>query len=273
MRRQFATPDAGPPPLDENTLERLLAGDLPPHEAPPGYAEVAALLAATVAPPRPEELTGQAAALAELRAVARARTFPTRARRIGRRSRRRLGLAVVTVAATLATGGAAAAAGGHLPGPVRDAAHRILVSVGGTELAPPAPPGSGAGASTVPSGPRPTDLAHPTPGLPATGSPAVSGTTASDTKGLCRSYLATQDKQAGKKLEAASFDLLADEAGGADKVLTYCRHPLADDAKPKEGERKSPPYDQGQGQGHGGPRPSSGGGQGQTVPPSTRTPR
>jgi hypothetical protein len=277
MRRRFATPGTGPRPLDEDTLERLLAGDLPPHEAPPGYAEVAALLAATVAPPRPEELTGQAAALAELRAVTRARSFPARARRTGRRTRRRLGLAVVAVAGALATGGAAAAAGGHLPGPVRDAARSILVSVGGTELAPPtvapAPSGSGAGAGTAPSGPGPTGQAHPTPGSPATESPAVPGTTAPDTKGLCRSYLATQDKQAGKKLEAASFDLLADEAGGADKVLTYCRHLLAIDAKPKEGEQKPPPDDQGQGQVHGGPPPSNGGGQGQTVPPSTRTPR
>ena len=99
------------------------------------------------------------------------------------------------------------------------------------------------------------------------------GTAAPDTKGLCRSYLATQDKQTGKKLEAASVDLLAEEAGGADKILTYCRHLLADDDKPKEGKRKPPPDDQGQGQGQHGPPPSTGGGQGRTAPPSTRTSR
>jgi hypothetical protein len=274
MQPRFHTHGAGPQPLDEDIVERLLAGDLPPQQAPPGYAKVAALLAATVAPPRPEELAGQAAALAELRAVTRARTIPARARRTGRWRRRRLGLAVVAAAATLATGGAAAAAGGHLPGPVRDAAHSILVSLGGTAPAPPvvapAPPGSGPGTATAPSGAGPTDLGHPTPGSPATESPAVPGTTAPDTKGLCRSYLATQHKQAGKKLEAASFDLLADEAGGADKVLTYCRHLLGDDAKPKEGKRKSPPDDQGEGQGPSG-LPPSGGGQDQTVSPGTRT--
>jgi hypothetical protein len=274
MPRRFATPGAGPQPPDEDTLERLLAGDLPPQEAPPGYAEVAALLAATVAPPRPEELNGQTAALAELRAVTRARTFPAGVRQTGRRSRRRLGLAVVAVAGALATGGAAAAASGHLPEPVRVTARSILVSIGDAEPAtPPTGGGRGPGAPAAPSGPGPTGQAGPAPGSPVAGSPAVPGTTAPDTKGLCRSYLAAHDKQAGKQLEAASFHLLADEAGGADKVLTYCRHLLADGAKPREGKQKPPPDDQGRGQGQSGPPPSSGGGQGQTVPPSTRTSR
>jgi hypothetical protein len=278
MRRRFATPGAGPPPLDEDTLERLLAGDLRPHDAPTGYAEVAALLAATVAPPRPEELTGQAAALAELRAVIRARTFPARARRTGRRTRRRLGLAVVAVAAALATGGAAAAAGGHLPEPVRVAARSILVSVGGEQATPPAVPpvvrGTGPDATTpVPSGPGSTGQAGPSQASPATVSAAVPGTKAPDTEGLCRAYLATQDKQTGRELEAASFQLLADEAGGADKVVAYCQDLLPDDTKPKGGKQKTPPDDRGQGQGQGGPPSSTSGSQGQTGPPSTRTSR
>jgi hypothetical protein len=261
MRRRFANPGAGQQPLDGDTVERLLAGDLASHEVPPGYAEVAALLAATVAPPRPEELAGQAAALAELRAVTRARTFPARARQTGRRSRRRLGLAVVAVAGALATGGAAAAAGGQLPGPVRDAARSILVSVGGEGPVPPAAApalrGTGPGATAaVPSGPGPTGLAGRAPGSAATGSAAVPDSAAPDTEGLCRAYLATQDKQTGKKLEAASFELLADEAGGAEKVLAYCQDLLPDDAKSKGGKHKTPPDDQGQ-----------------TGPPSTRTSR
>lgn len=271
MRRRFATPGAGSPPLDEDTLERLLAGDLPPHEAPPGYAEVAALLAATVAPPRPEELTGQAAALAELRAVTRARTFPARAQRTGRRSRRRLGLAVVAVAGALATGGAAAAAGGHLPEPVRVAARSILVSVGGAEPATPAPPpggGTATGATAAPSGPEPTGQAGRPSGSPAAGSATTPDTAAPDTERLCRAYLASQGKQPGKKLKAAWSELLADEAGGADKVLSYCQDLLPDDAKSKEGKQKVPPDDQGQGQGQHGPPPSTGGGQGRTESPS-----
>ena len=72
MRRPILDPSADPLALDEETVERLLAGDLPPAEAPPGYAKVAALLAAAAAEPTPEELAGQSAALAELRAVTRA---------------------------------------------------------------------------------------------------------------------------------------------------------------------------------------------------------
>jgi hypothetical protein len=59
--------------LDEETAERLLAGDLHPAQAPPGYAGVAVLLAAAAATPSPDELAGQAAALGELDTMARAR--------------------------------------------------------------------------------------------------------------------------------------------------------------------------------------------------------
>ena len=88
MRRPFSDPAADPLALDEETVERLLSGNLPPAEAPPGYAGVAALLAAAAAEPTPEELTGQSAALAELRAVTRAR-----AAHEGRRAANRPGVA------------------------------------------------------------------------------------------------------------------------------------------------------------------------------------
>jgi len=51
-------------PLDENTAERLVAGRVSPDDAPPGYAGVARVLQAAAAPAAPEELAGQAAALA-----------------------------------------------------------------------------------------------------------------------------------------------------------------------------------------------------------------
>ncbi|HKQ00633.1 MAG TPA: hypothetical protein VJ735_09925, partial [Actinomycetes bacterium] len=73
MRRPHPNHLADPLALDDETVERLLSGELPPGQVPAGYAEVAQLLAATVAAPTPEELADQGAVLAELRAVARAR--------------------------------------------------------------------------------------------------------------------------------------------------------------------------------------------------------
>jgi hypothetical protein len=61
IKRLPFTPDPDPLALDEDLVERLLDGDLPPDQAPAGYAEVAALLAATVAAPSPAELAGQEA--------------------------------------------------------------------------------------------------------------------------------------------------------------------------------------------------------------------
>ena len=73
IKRLPLTPDPDPLALDDDLADRLLDGDLSPDQAPTGYAEVAALLAATIAPPSPAELAGHEAALAELRAVNRAR--------------------------------------------------------------------------------------------------------------------------------------------------------------------------------------------------------
>jgi hypothetical protein len=98
---------------------------------------------------------GQAAALAELRAVTMTRAAATHLA-IKPRRRRRVGLAAVAVAGALATGGVAAAATGHLPEPVRKATRSILVTVG-----------SGEPASTVP---HPASSAQ-LPGSGRTGQP------------------------------------------------------------------------------------------------------
>jgi hypothetical protein len=66
-----AMPDPGPAvePLDHQTAERLLRGQLDPLDAPPSYREVARVLQAAAAPATPEELAGEPAALATFRAV------------------------------------------------------------------------------------------------------------------------------------------------------------------------------------------------------------
>jgi hypothetical protein len=247
--------------LDDASVDRLLSGTLPAASAPPGYAGVARLLAATVASPTPRELAGQAAVLAELQAVARDRREAARVRPAWSR-RRRAGLAVVVVVGALASGGVAAATG-HLPGPVRDAARIVLGPAGGTTASSSAAASPGAGgtagtggtASTVGPGPR----TGPAAAGPAAG-PALDG--------LCRAFQAGEGDDQGGKLDATAFQALAAAAGGDGNVPGFCRDLLGPDAKakqPKGTTPADPPDDAGNGQGQGGPpvtTPGSGGGSG-----------
>jgi hypothetical protein len=263
MRRP-AGPDADPLALDEDTVERLLTGDLPPDQAPSGYAEVARLLvAAAAAPPHPSELTGQAAVLAELRAVAWARAPATTAPRPAAtaRRRRRTGLAVVVVAGALAAGGVAAAASGHLPGPVREAARSILATGGGE---PPASTGTGPRPAPV-TGTGGAGGEGSRPGGAAGGrlGPVGAGPAASpDLEGLCQAFRSGNGAEQGGRLDAVSFRALARAAGGEEEVAAFCEAiPPADD-KPKEPSvskepgRPDPPGGGGN-QGQGGPGTSS----------------
>ena len=266
MRRLPASPDADPLALDDETLERLLTGELSPAQAPPGYAEVAALLAATAAPPTPDELAGQAAALAELRAATRPRRAVVGLRRAARPPRRRwAGLAAVALVGALVTGGAAMAASGNLPVPVRDAARSILGTVGG-DLAPATPTQPGpqpsaasgpASASTTagPKGPQPAGSTAPGSGPKGAGPVAEP-----DKEGLCKAFLASQDKEHGQKMEAAAFARLAQAAGGESRIPAYCKGTQPGHPKSRD-EKQQPPG--GQEQGQGGPSPGIGGGQGQ----------
>lgn len=275
MNQPSIHPAPDPPALDEDALERLLAGDLPRALAPAGYAEVAALLAATVAPPSPSELTGKAAALAELKAVTRARSAaaPRRARKQPRR--RRVGLAVAIVVGALATSGAAAATTGHLPGPIRDAARSILTTVGittpttptkvGRQPAPSTGNAGTTGATTDSQATSPTGAADRGPGPAA----ALTGP-AKD--GLCRAFMAGQGAEQSKKIDAAAFKALAEAAGGPDKIATYCQGTEPGNTKSEGQKEQTPPHGPGnQGQGQGGPPPSTGSGnQEHGGPPGTR---
>ena len=116
--RRLPDRDADPLAIDDDTVERLLSGTLPPAQAPAGYAKVAELLAAAAAAPSSAELAGQRAVLAELRAVTRGRRSAVRPSRRVRTSqrRRRAGLGVDRVAAIM----------GKRPGTVRVLTHRGL---------------------------------------------------------------------------------------------------------------------------------------------------
>jgi hypothetical protein len=265
MRRLPRHRDAGPLALDEDTVEQLLTGALPPAQAPAGYTAVARLLAAAAAAPTPGELAGHEAALAELRAMARARPAATMAPVPARPPRRRrAGLAVVVVVGALAAGGAAGAATGHLPGPVREVARSILGTGGGdapsasTEAGqPPAPVKRPAGAGGGLPGSR--------PGTSLSGGPGTRPAATPDLEGLCQAFLSGNGAEQSGRLNATAFEALARAAGGQDRVPAFCDNLLPGDQNAKEPKKPKPSGDVGQGQGI--PPTSTGsGGQGQGNP-------
>jgi hypothetical protein len=275
MHRPLSDPDADPLDLDEETVERLLTGDLPPSQVPPGYAQVAALLVATTAEPTPEELARHPEVLAELRAVTRPRRAGAHTRRVARPPRRRwAGLAAVALVGALITGGVAVAAGRNLPAPVRNVARSILGAAGGDlgpatptrpdpRVTPAASSPASAGVTAGPKGPLPTGSTAPGSG------PKWAGPLARPEKeGLCKAYLASQDKQQGKQMDAVAFERLAEAAGGESRIPAYCNDTRPADPKPRD-EKQQPPG--GQEPGQGGPSPSNGGGQGQGQTPSTQS--
>jgi hypothetical protein len=262
MRRLPANRDADPPALDEDTVEQLLTGVPPAGAWPAGYAEVAQLLAAAAAAPTSEELAGQGAALAELRAVARAR--PAVAMASGpatpRQRRRRTGLAVVVVVGALVTGGTAGAATGHLPGPVGEVARGIL----GTGGASPASTEAGQPPAPVT---RPTGPGGGLPGSRPDGGPGGGGAGSAagpNLEGLCQAFLAGDGGEQGGKLDATAFEALARAAGGHDKVPAYCAALQPGNQKANEPRQPEPSDSRGQG----GPPASTGSG-GQGDPPTS----
>jgi hypothetical protein len=250
--------DADPLALDDDTVERLLSGTLPPAQAPPGFAKVAELLAAAAAAPSPAELAGQEAVLAELRAVIRGRppaAGPSRRARTSRR-RRRAGLAVVVVVGALVTGGVAGAATGHLPGPVRQAARSILGTTdGGT-------PSTSTQAGQPPAPvKRPADAGGGLPGsrlgVSTSRGPGDGPAASPNLEGLCQAFVSGNGAEEDGRLDATAFGALARAAGGQERVPAFCEDLLPGDQKPKE--PKEPKQ----------PEPSDSGGQGQSGPPAT----
>jgi len=119
--------------LDQRTADRLLAGQVDPDDAPPGYAEVASLFQAADAPPYPAELLREEQAVAAAARVVGAQ--PTRSaipatRRSTVRSRffRVKVAGLIAVGTVLGTSGLAAA--GVLPDAAQNAASNVLSKVG-----------------------------------------------------------------------------------------------------------------------------------------------
>jgi hypothetical protein len=213
--------------LSRSESERLL--DAPAHhDNALGWA-----LSAAAAPAHPGELRREEAAVA---AFHDARMTPSLAARSGYVSPRRLGSraatqAVVATAAVLALGSGSFALAGSidlpdLPGLPDQASDRA------TEAVSQAPRSGGAtGAPTTeesddvgddrPSGPssvEPTESAESS----ETAETAETSSPTPSFRGLCTAYQATDRAAHGKSLDSAAFTALATEAGGADRIATYC---------------------------------------------------
>jgi hypothetical protein len=262
IKRLPFTPDPDPLALDEDFAERLLDGDLPPDQMPPGFAEVAALLAATVAAPSPAELAGQEAALAELRAVTRARrAIPPATGRPSRR--RRAGLLVAVVVCGLSTTGIAAATTGTLPAPIRDTARRIFATVDDTAPMPSTTPGR----PPVPSTGDAAAVGATSGGQGA--KPEATTGTAAVNDDPCRASKARKGPDKNNKLNAVTSQAPVEAASDADNGTSQCQNSQPDGTE-GDGQEKHLPSD-GHGRGQGGEPPPDAGskpGQGQAEPPS-----
>ncbi|HEX6677752.1 MAG TPA: hypothetical protein VF486_22365 [Actinomycetes bacterium] len=206
--------DRDPLDLDEGTAERLLAGTLDPADAPPAYAAVAQVLAAAAAPRRPEELAGEAEALARFRS-----SSPIPPVRAGRRLAR-LAVVAAALAGVLSVGGVGFATG-VLPR-TGQWINRTVQSVVGTAPASTAAPARtepGSSTSTLLGGRGGPAAPSTTPGsVQSPPSGAVPGSTAA-AEALCKAWQPGK----GEHMDPAALQALATAAGGSDHIPAYCR--------------------------------------------------
>ena len=217
----------------------------------------------------PAELAGQEAALAELRAVTRARRAIPRA--TGRPSRRRrVGLLVAVAVVGLSTTGIAAAATGTLPAPIRDTARRIFATVDDTAPMPATTPGRQSAPSTGDG--APVGTTREGQGATPVGEPEATAGPGGVNDDPCRA--SKVHKGADKKLNAVTSQAPVEAAGDPDSVTSECqksrpdgtggngqeKHPRSNGQR--RGQGGEPPPDTGSkpGQRQTGPPPNSGGG-------------
>ena len=213
MRRLLHKLGADPLDLDDDSADRLLAGRLDPADAPPGYAEVAVVMAAVAAPGSPHELAGAASTLEAFRAAADPRPVPPRrARMLVKLLTVKAAAAVFSVA--LMGGGVAAAATGSLPDPAQRLAHRM-----------------------VGAAPSPTDQGRSADHSSA-GKAKGPDATGAAMKGLCTAWLAGQGGANGGKNDSVAFQALAAAAGGADKIADFCKDPAHSTGQAQQGQGK-----------------------------------
>ncbi|GAA1422264.1 hypothetical protein ACFQZ4_12900 [Catellatospora coxensis] len=182
--------------LDPGTSERLLDGA---RSQVADQGPVGDLLARAAAPGRPEELAGAPAVMAAFRAA-----YPQPVARTRRTLRRAVALKVAAIVATLTVGGVAFAAhSGVLPNPF--------------------PIGPQSPASPSDSQPDRTPGQHTSPAPSGSPTPLPSGSVSApaNVHGLCRSFLATAEKDKPKATDSPVYAPLVAAAAGQD-LTDYC---------------------------------------------------
>jgi hypothetical protein len=186
-------------PLDTDTADRLLAGTVPPEDAPPGYSRVAALLAAVRSSEADSSSSRDGLAMQVFVAAARSSRITTSI------SPRRPSVHRIKFVAALATAALACTTGlalaGSLPGAAQDVASSIFTKAGITV------PGPNDHAGTHPSvrGTSSPDVADASQHMSHTTTSAPSD----NGKGSEISQLATTTDLTGVEKGAASISTLA----------------------------------------------------------------
>jgi hypothetical protein len=234
MHRLLGPLEAASPAADQDTLERLLEGQLDPASAPPGYGGLARLLAAATAPGAPKELAGQQLATAEFAAVMPSHPPTFGPRRTAVPSKVfTLKAAAAALAAVLSIGGIAAAATGLLPGQASSVADQAPATTGTDAAAH----GLGGAAVANVGGTAQAGSADGKGRESAVGPDATGAARA----GLCRAWQAGQGADNGRRMDSVAFQALATAAGGADNVAAYCEDVAAASSTSDHGQGQASP--------------------------------
>ena len=222
-------------PIDDATAERLLAGNVSPADAPPGYAGVAAMVQTMVGPASPAELAGEATVVAAgMAALLAEGGLGTNQHSIPQRRKsmlaKLLSAKVAAIAALTLAGAttAAAAAMGSLPAPAQTAVSNAASHVG---ISVPEPDDQKDTTSTTVAKTDSTDSST------STNNP--SGNTdqgANDTHanfGQCTAFLAGHDTSSSTSTTSPKYnstdfaDFIKDHGGSVASTTSFCQNLLA----------------------------------------------
>jgi hypothetical protein len=216
------------PPIDDSTADRLLSGRLSPHDAPPGYAALAAMIQAATGPANPAELARETAIVAAgvAAVVAAPGPLPAVARRKSMLAKLLSAkVAAVAAVAVLGAGTAAAAISGSLPTQTSHASSH-------------AKPGLTTATSHLPTASTSGHASTANASTSKTGATSSTGPVAGmangqATFGLCTALLAgsnshaTSNTSSGQDSSTAFKALIAAHGGSVSTATTFCKSYVA----------------------------------------------